>query len=148
MKITQEEIDFKKEAPVLYALRQDIKNDTVEHTKEAIINHKEKLDQFSSRDFRNPLMYAFANGRLDLAEMLLENGANPNMKGRKGETPVCFATYYPKHESAEEAIEKTRQAEALLKKYNADFSIVSMGNPMSKIFNAITQNSKKTVPKI
>ncbi len=68
---------------LLFASRQGY-TDTVE----ALLKHGADVNEVDPGDNTSPLLIAVINGRFDLAEKLLQAGANPNLAQKNGVTPL------------------------------------------------------------
>ncbi|MDE3154414.1 MAG: ankyrin repeat domain-containing protein, partial [Acidobacteriota bacterium] len=68
---------------LLFAARQGY-TDTVQ----ALLKHGADINQIDPGDHTSPLMIAIINGRFDLADQMLKEGANPNLAEVSGATPL------------------------------------------------------------
>jgi len=57
----------------------------------ALLEAKADIDQRAEGDMSTPLLVATINGQFDLAKYLVEHGANPNLAGHNGATPLYAA---------------------------------------------------------
>jgi len=57
-------------------------------TVQALLRHGVDVNQIDSGDRTSPLLIAVINGRFDVAEQLLQAGANPNLAASNGVTPL------------------------------------------------------------
>lgn len=91
-----------------------------------LLDHGAEIDYQTNPDGNTALHFASQNGQLETIEILLENGANPNIQNEKGETPLCLALKQGEEKSAE-----------LLLQYNANPSIADLtgASPLIISFN-------------
>src|SRR4030095_15191070 len=72
--------------PLLYAVRQGYIDSTM-----ALLQSGADVNQVCAGDQNSPLRMALINGHFDLAQMLLDKGANPNLASDNGATPLYGA---------------------------------------------------------
>ncbi len=91
-----------------------------------LLDHGAEIDYQTNPDGNTALHFAAQNGQLETAEVLLKNGANPNIQNEKGETPLCLALKKGEEQSGE-----------LLLKYNANPNIADRtgASPLIISFN-------------
>ncbi len=85
-------------APLVAAANADVK------ITEMLLKHESKVN-FTSKDGTTPLMAVAKTGRLDIAKVLLQHGANPNLKDAKGKTALNYAAENRNHNIVLELID-------------------------------------------
>lgn len=113
--LTQKVNTEKTVAPLVYYVRMGNLDKVQE-----LLKQGEDPNQ-KSEDFRNPLALSFATQRLDLAKVLLENRANPNLLC--GRVALGFIAPIIPKDSVEEAWLYNKEAYDLLKAFGTDFSV-------------------------
>ena len=82
--------DGRVDAPLHVAA---IKGDVI--TAQKLLSYSAQLDIFTKYGGETPLHYASRHGKLEVAELLLSCGANPNARSFQGLTPLSHARSYP-----------------------------------------------------
>lgn len=90
------------------------------------------INKISGVGYFTPLMFALEYEKLEIAELLLKNGANPNIRTRDGSTLLHSATH-------NESLEKVK----LLVKYGADMNMKDQYNLTPLMWAAL---NKETLP--
>lgn len=116
-----------KNTPIVFYVR----NQNIENLKQAIKNGEDVNKK--GEDFRNPLALVLALKNLEIAEILLKNGADATLLCAR--EPICFMAI--KHSKRTiNAIKYNKSAYELLKKYNINFDIKnSLNKTLEEMFD-------------
>ena len=103
------------------------------------LNKKDALDN-------TPLHYACMYGHIDLVDKLLKLGAEPNMKNKKGQTPIMLASIFkgkktPKNDRSNANSKMVRMM------YNKGVSIMDIDNDGNNLLHYVLKDAPNTQEK-
>ena len=93
-----------------------------------------------------PLHYACMYGHIDLVDTLLKLGAEPNMKNKKGETPIMLAAVFKGEKKGNKDTTNTN-SKLVIMMYNKGVSITDIDNEGNTLLHHILKGAPNTQEK-